>query len=72
MANPSTCPAPLNSRRGEAGYSLRRSLEAQGVTLESAMKAHLSVVHGTLATNPRFDVTRYRVDPNNPNNLNMG
>lgn len=55
--------------RGNGGYSLRESLLCQGVTLEGAMRQHLSLVHGTLSVVPTLDITRYRVDPNNPNGL---
>lgn len=61
--------AYLGSRKTDAGYSLRESLECQGVTTEEGMRKHLSFVHGTLSANPRADITRYRAPSNNPNSL---
>ena len=52
---------------GTAGFSLRQSLENQGVTTEEAMRKHLAFVHTTLAVNPNMRIDRYRVDPNYPN-----
>ena len=52
---------------GTAGFSLRKSLENQGVTTEEAMKAHLAFVHTTLTVNPNMRVDRYKVNPNYPN-----
>ncbi len=63
---------PYTGGRKGKGYSLRESLECQGVTSEQAMRDHLNLVYGTLQANPDVDITRYRVDPNNPNNLAMG
>lgn len=51
------------------GYSLRKSLEDQGVTLASAMDEHLNFVYETLKVNPSLDITRYRVNPDNPNGV---
>lgn len=56
-----------NGGRKNGGYSLRQSLEHQGVTTEEGMQRHLSLVTSTLAANKHFDITSYRVDPNNPN-----
>lgn len=58
----------LNGRKAD-GYSLRKSLEEQGVTSEKAMRDHLSLVHGTLEVNPLLDITRYRVSKNYPNGV---
>lgn len=52
---------------GTAGFSLRKSLENQGVTTEEAMRKHLAFVHTTLSVNPNMRIDRYRVDPNYPN-----
>ena len=52
---------------GTAGFSLRKSLESQGVTTEEAMRKHLNLVYTTLTINPLLRVDRYRVDPNYPN-----
>ncbi len=49
----------MNGRR-TGGFSLRVALENQGVTTEEDMRRHLSLVHGTLAIVPTFDITRYR------------
>lgn len=62
----------LNGRGTNDGYSLRRSLEDQGVTTEEGMRAHLSFVHQTLGVNPRLDVTRYRVNSSHPNEVHHG
>ena len=59
-------------RNTNDGYSLRHSLELQGVTTEAAMREHLDLVHQTLAVNPRLDITRYRVNKVNPNLPDMG
>ena len=53
--------------RKTGGFSLRRSLEDQGVTTEQAMVEHLGFVNDSLKVNPRLDITRYRVNPNTPN-----
>ena len=58
--------------RKSGGYSLRESLIAQGVTTEKAMREHMSIVYGTIQANPTYDITQYRVDPNNPNVPLMG
>lgn len=52
---------------GTAGFSLRESLEKQGVTTEEAMRMHLGFVHTTLSVNPNMRVDRYRVNPNYTN-----
>lgn len=62
----------VNGRNTQDGYSLRHSLELQGVTTETAMREHLALVHETLAVNPRLDITRYRVNKVNPNLPDMG
>lgn len=47
------------------GYSLRRSLEDQGVTTEEAMRGHIAHVFSHA-----IDITRYRVpDPTYPNRI---
>lgn len=55
---------------GTAGFSLRKSLENQGVTTEEAMRKHLSFVYTTLSVNPSMRVDRYRVNSNLPNEVN--
>lgn len=55
---------------GTAGFSLRASLEKQGVTTKEAMRKHLNLVYTTLTVNPLLRVDRYRVDPNYPNSGN--
>jgi hypothetical protein len=58
----------LNARKGQHGYSLRRSLENQGVTTEEGMQAHFDFVLTTESQAGRkIDITRYRINPNNPN-----
>ena len=52
---------------GTSGFSLRQSLEKQGVTTEDAMRKHLNLVYVTLTVNPLLRVDRYRVDANYPN-----
>lgn len=49
-----------NVRRG-GGFSLRRSLEEQGVTLTASLREHLNFVETTVSINPRIDITAYRV-----------
>lgn len=58
----------IQSRRA-GGYSLRRSLEDQGVTTEEAMRAHIAFVGKMLSANPSLDIQLYRVDPKNPNKM---
>lgn len=53
----------------KTGYSLRESLTCQGVTNETAMRAHLGYVLELLTRRPSFDITRYRVNANYPNAL---
>lgn len=74
MANQVTPGAPGRYTGGrKTGFSLRESLTAQGVTSETSMREHLSLVHGSLMGNPRIDISRYRVDPNYPNGpIRMG
>ena len=55
---------------GTSGFSLRQSLEKQGVTTEDAMRKHLNLVYVTLTVNPLLRVDRYRVDANYPNSGN--
>lgn len=55
--------------KANKGFSLRESLIRNGVTTEEAMRRHLAFVHGTIQAVPRLDITRYRPDPNYPNNL---
>lgn len=50
-----------NGRATEDGYSLRKSLEDQGVTTEEDMRLHMDRVGHMLLLDPTFDVTRYRV-----------
>lgn len=51
----------MNGRRSR-GYSLRRSLELQGVTSEAEIRRHLASIHNILEKEPvRTDITRYRV-----------
>lgn len=50
----------MNGRRS-GGYSLRRSLELQGVTSEAEIRAHLAKIDKTLKEVPHADITRYRV-----------
>lgn len=57
-----------NGRRS-GGFSLRRALENQGVTSEKAMRGHLRHVLSVLRMVPGADITRYRVDTNNPNKV---
>jgi hypothetical protein len=57
------------------GFSLRQSLTDQGVTTEEGMRQHMRFVADTIiASNGKLDITRYRVNPNNPNDVssNMG
>lgn len=53
------------------GYSLRRSLLEQGVKTEAGIRRHSAFVFGTLMGNPNADITRYRVNKNNPESLPM-
>lgn len=57
-----------NGRRS-GGFSLRRALENQGVTTERAMRQHIAFVYGVLKEVPTADITRYRVNTNNPNKV---
>lgn len=63
----------LNGRRS-GGFSLRKSLEQQGVTEGPIFRWHLDFVHGMLTGMfPNLDITRYRVNPKDPNAIpNMG
>lgn len=56
--------------RMNGGYSLRKSLENQGVTTEEAMRGHLGFVYECLPFG--MDITRYRVNSENPNAIQHG
>lgn len=58
-------------RRGSKGWSAREMLETQGVTDERAMRHHMGIMHSTLLVQPLIDLTRYRVNPSNPNCLGV-
>ena len=53
-------------RRGP-GFSLRNHLVRQNVTTKEGLTFHFGFVLKTLQANPSLDITRYRVDENNPN-----
>lgn len=48
--------------RAIGGYSLRKSLENQGVTTEEAMREHLGFVYILLSRGVPLDITQYRVN----------
>lgn len=53
---------------GEAGGSLRQFLKNQGVTDEGSLRGHIAFILDTEErTQTRLDLSRYRVDPDNPN-----
>lgn len=62
---------PSNSR-ANGGFSLRRSLEDNGVRTEAGMRTHLDFIARSLETFPRLDITRYRPRPNNPETIYHG
>lgn len=49
-------------RSNGQGYSLRRSLEAQGVTTREDMERHIATVNHILQLIPDYDVTTYRIN----------
>lgn len=49
-----------NGRRS-GGFSLRKSLENQGVTTEEAMREHIATINRALSLRPSIDISRYRV-----------
>lgn len=55
-------------------FSLRNSLETQGVTDSNALQAHLNLAYLLLQTRPSLRVNKYQVTTDNPNNSipNMG
>lgn len=48
--------------RQSGGYSLRKSLENQGVTTEEEMRQHLAKIYTVAQHRPKIDITRYRVN----------
>lgn len=52
-------------------FSLRLSLQQQGVSTEEGMRRHLSHVHGTMGAVP-VNIRRYRIDPSNPEFVSHG
>jgi hypothetical protein len=52
--------------------SLRDRLKAQGVTDEADIRKHLSFIHETLKVNPHLDLTRYKVNQEDPSQIEMG
>jgi hypothetical protein len=63
----------MNGRNSEHGYSLRASLEDQGVSDTQSKRQHLNFIYETLQQNKRLDITRYRVNREQPNGPpNMG
>jgi hypothetical protein len=57
--------------RTKKGKSLRDILVSQGVP-EEHLKGHLSFVSKCLLLNPTLDISRYRVNPNDPSQPMMG
>jgi len=57
------------SRPPSKPVSLRKILTSQGVTDEAAVRAHVNFIFETMKENPLLDVTKYRVNPENPNSL---
>ena len=50
------------------GGSLRSFLQKQGVTDEKSIRGHIAFIIDTEArTGTRLDLTRYRVNPSDPN-----
>jgi len=50
--------------------SMREHLQQQGVTDETAMRAHMRFVYDMQRhTLSKIDITKYRVNPENPNSL---
>jgi hypothetical protein len=54
---------------GVKGFSLRQHLIDSSVTTEEATRAHLAHVYSITKQLPRVSVTRYRVNPMNPNKV---
>ena len=50
-------------------FSVRELLEKQGVKTEEGMRVHMNFISKTLMANPNLDLTRYRVNPKNPEGL---
>lgn len=57
--NKNTTRFPAQGRR-IGGFSLRTSLENQGVTTEEEMRAHLTEVYEMTRINPKINTCRYR------------
>lgn len=62
-------PLLTNYYRGglKQGYSLRASLESQGVTCMTAMRLHLNRALTLLQLGIMHSIIEYRVDDNHPN-----
>lgn len=53
--------------RSRNAFSFKTLLEKQGVTTREGFKYHLDFVAATIKVNPRLNLRRYKVNPNNPN-----
>lgn len=53
------------------GFSLRKSLEKQGVTCKTAMDMHMNFVYKTLCQYPLLNIRRYVVKQDNPNSTTV-
>ena len=62
----------ISTNNRKRGFSLRVALENMGVTTEEAMRKHMEFIRTTEERTGRLlDITRYRVNPNNPNSVPM-
>lgn len=53
------------------GFSLRESLEKQGVTCKTARDMHMNFVYKTLCQHPFLNIRRYVVKQGNPNSTTV-
>ena len=67
-----TTPIRTTANEFRKDWSLRKSLETQGVTTEEGIRAHMKFIAQTMAVNPKVNIRRYRVNPANPNEPMMG
>ena len=51
------------------GFSIRQSLESQGVTDEAALRGHISFVYQLMQASPSLEMSQYRVNPLAPNQV---
>ena len=55
------------------GFSLRDSLIHQCPSMtEDHIRIHMDFINKTMISVPHLDISRYRIDPENPGAINMG